>query len=182
MQLKLIKLQSSLFLLVQNCVFVLTCKQLCLCSFSWIVPMRLQWLLPNWFGPASTTASAVCVSMHFSAVCVSNAFYAPLWVQKLQQQAFRCKTIICLHRCQCISTYIRYFGGNLLQFWIWKAEQIEAADKSLGGSPVTQKSQLSRVHSGGSRAKTQRPQHKNDGNLCFWFFFPILRPSFTSSV
>ena len=59
-----------------------------------------------------------------------------------------------------------YFGENLLQFWIWKAEQIEAADKSLGGSPVTQKSQLSRVHSRGSRAKTQRPQHKNDGNLC----------------
>ena len=106
MQLKLIKLQSSLFLLVQNCVFVLTCKQLCLCSFSWIVPMRLQWLLPNWFGPASTTASVVCVSRHFSAVCVSKAFYVPLWVQKLQQQAFRCKTIICLHRCQCISTYI----------------------------------------------------------------------------
>ena len=89
-------------------------------------------------------------------------------MQKLQQQAFRCKTIICLHRCQCISTYIRYFGENLLQFWIWKAEQIEAADKSLGGSPVTQKSQLSRVHSRGSRAKTQRPQHKNDGNLFFW--------------
>ena len=61
-----------------------------------------------------------------------------------------------------------YFGENLLQFWIWKAEQIEAADKSLGGSPVTQKSQLSRVHSGGRRAKTQRPQHKNDGNLRFW--------------